>query len=92
MLFGIRYLKASPTTYVIQFKGGKVVREGPGLSFYYFAPRAVIVEVPLSSVDVPFVFNEVSSDFQDVTIQGQQRARQGPPGRRQVACARQCGR
>jgi hypothetical protein len=47
------------------------VREGPGLSFYYFAPRAVIVQVPLSSEDVPFVFNEVSADFQDVTLQGQ---------------------
>lgn len=70
-MFGIRYLKAGPTTYVIQFVNGKPVREGPGLSFYYFAPRAVLVEVPLSSTDVPFVFNEVSADFQDVTIQGQ---------------------
>ena len=41
------------------------------MSFFYFAPRAVIVQVPLSSVDVPFVFNEVSADFQEVTIQGQ---------------------
>jgi hypothetical protein len=81
VLFGIRYLRASPTTYVIQFKHGKVVRERPGLSFYYFAPRAVIVEVPLSSVDVPFVFNEVSSDFQDVTIQGQLTYRIADPKR-----------
>lgn len=70
-MFGVRYLKAGPTTYVIQFANGKLVREGPGLSFYYFAPRTVIAQVPLSSVDVPFVFNEVSADFQDVTIQGQ---------------------
>ena len=69
-MFGIRYLKAGPTTYVIQFASGQAVREGPGLSFYYFAPRAVIVQVPLSSVDVPFVFNEVTADFQDVTLQG----------------------
>ncbi len=70
-MFGVRYLKAGPTTYVIQFVNGKPEREGPGLSFYYFAPRSVIVQVPLSSVDVPFVFSEVSADFQDVTIQGQ---------------------
>jgi regulator of protease activity HflC (stomatin/prohibitin superfamily) len=70
-VFGIRYLKAGPTTYVMQFVNGKAVREGPGLSFFYFAPRAVLVEVPLSSEDVPFVFNEVSADFQDVTLQGQ---------------------
>jgi hypothetical protein len=70
-VFGINYLKAGPTTYVMQFVNGRAVREGPGLSFYYFAPRSVIVQVPLSSEDVPFVFNEVSADFQDVTLQGQ---------------------
>jgi regulator of protease activity HflC (stomatin/prohibitin superfamily) len=70
IVFGIRYLKAGPTTYVIKFVNGKPVREGAGLSFYYFAPRAVIVQVPLSSEDVPFVFNEVSADFQEVTLQG----------------------
>ena len=41
-MFGICYLKAAPTTYVIQFVTGKAVREGPGLSFYYFAPRSEI--------------------------------------------------
>jgi len=66
---------------VIQFAHGKPVREGAGLSFYYFAPRAVIVQVPLSSVDVPFVFNEVSADFQDVTIQGQLTYRVADPKR-----------
>jgi regulator of protease activity HflC (stomatin/prohibitin superfamily) len=40
-------------------------------SFYYFAPNATLVRVPLSTVDAPFVFNEVSSDFQTLTIQGQ---------------------
>jgi len=70
-MFGVGYLKAAPTSFVIQYINGKPVREGPGLSFYYFAPRSVIVLVPLGSVDVPFVFNEVSSDFQEVTIQGQ---------------------
>src|SRR3974377_193006 len=59
-MLGFRYLKSSPTTYVIQYVAGKAVREGPALSFYYFVPRSVIVQVPLSSVDVPFVFNEVT--------------------------------
>ena len=27
--------------------------------------------MPLSTADVPFVFNEVTADFQDATIQGQ---------------------
>jgi regulator of protease activity HflC (stomatin/prohibitin superfamily) len=41
------------------------------MSFLYFAPTSVVVLVPISSRDVPFVFNEVTADFQDVTIQGQ---------------------
>ena len=70
-MFGLRYAKASPSTYLIQYRNGQPVREGTGLAFFYFAPNASLVSVPLESVDVPFMFNEVSSDFQDVTVQGQ---------------------
>lgn len=70
-MFGIGFIKAPPTNYVMHFRNGQVVREGPGLSFYYYAPTSTIISVPLSSVDVPFVFNEVTADFQNVTIQGQ---------------------
>ncbi len=69
-MFGISYLKAPPTTYVLHYTGGKVVREGAGLSFFYYSPTAIIVHVPLASSDVPFVFNEVTADFQDATVQG----------------------
>ncbi|MCA9186180.1 MAG: hypothetical protein KDA99_11195, partial [Planctomycetales bacterium] len=70
-MFGIRYIKVPPTIHVMQFKGGSVVREGAGLSFFYFAPASTLVHVPLSSSGVPFVFNEVTADFQDATIQGE---------------------
>ncbi|HEY3965663.1 MAG TPA: hypothetical protein VGM05_13985 [Planctomycetaceae bacterium] len=70
-MLGFRYLKATPTTHVLHYRGGKIVQEGAGLSFWYFAPTAVIAQVPVSSRDVPFVFNEVTADFQDVTIQGE---------------------
>lgn len=70
-MFGLRYTKVPPTTYVIQYRGGSVVRSGPGLSFFYYAPTSLIVEVPIASVDAPFVFNEVTADYQDATIQGE---------------------
>jgi len=70
-MFGVRYVKASPSTYVIQYRSGQPVREGTGLAFFYFAPNASLVSVPLESVDVPFMFHEVTSDFQEVTVQGQ---------------------
>src|SRR5579864_2233923 len=70
-MLGFRYLKATPTTHVLHYRAGQLVHDGVGLSFWYFSPTAVIAQVPISSRDVPFVFNEVTSDFQDVTIQGE---------------------
>ncbi|HMP78306.1 MAG TPA: SPFH domain-containing protein, partial [Pirellulaceae bacterium] len=70
-MLGFRYLKSPPTRHVLLYKNGQAVRQGAGVSFWYFAPTATIVSVELGSVDVPFVFEEVSADFQDVTIQGQ---------------------
>jgi len=70
-MFGIRFIKVEPTDFVLQFKRGKVVREGAGLSFFCFAPTTSLVRIPVGSVDVPFIFEEVTADFQEVTVQGQ---------------------
>src|SRR5215470_4076017 len=70
-MLGIRFMKAAPTTYVLQFKDGRARREGAGRSFFYYAPASTIVTVPLESADVPFAFQESTADFQTVTIQGQ---------------------
>ncbi|MCB1094024.1 MAG: SPFH domain-containing protein [Verrucomicrobiae bacterium] len=70
-MFGVRYIKFDPTQYVIQYKAGKVVREGAGLSFFYFAPSVSLVALPLQTSDAPFMFEETTSDFQEITIQGQ---------------------
>jgi len=67
----IRYMKATPTTYVLQFKNGRLRREGSGLSFFYYAPTTTLVTVPLESADVPFAFQETTADFQTVALQGQ---------------------
>lgn len=80
-MMGIRYLKTAPTTYVLHYGGGSLKKEGPGLSFWYYAPTSVIAAVPLGSVDVPFAFSEVASDFQAVTIQGQLTYRVADPKR-----------
>lgn len=70
-MLGYKYIKTNSTTYVIQYKNGKPVREGTGLSFFYFAPSSSLVAVPMESVDAAFMFNDVSADFQTVSIQGQ---------------------
>ena len=53
-MLGIRYLKAAPTTYVIQHVAGAVKREGPGLSFFYYAPGSTLVAVPLATMMIAF--------------------------------------
>lgn len=70
-MFGFRYVKSSPSHYLLQFRNGRIVREGSGLAFFYFAPRSTLVSVPLNAVDVPFMFEEITRDFQSVTLQGQ---------------------
>jgi len=69
-MFGFRFIKVQPTQYILQYSGGKVVREGAGLSFFYFAPTASLVLIPMEGKDAPFIFNEVTSDFQEVDVQG----------------------
>lgn len=70
-MFGFRFIKFQPSEYVLKYRNGKIVREGAGLSFYYYAPSTSIVVVPVGSMDAPFIFEEVTSDFQTVTVQGQ---------------------
>jgi len=69
-MFGIRYIKVPPTTYLLQYRRGQLAREGPGLAFFYYAPVTSLVAVPSGSADVPFMFEERTADFQTVTVQG----------------------
>ncbi len=77
----LAYMKAAPTTYVLHYQSGRLRREGPGLSFFYLLPPSTIVAVPLASRGVPFVFNEITGDFQAVTLQGQLTYRVADPRR-----------
>lgn len=69
-MLGVKFIKAEPTTYLMQVKGGKVVREGTGQSFFYFAPTSSLVSVPVGSQILPYIFEQVTVDFQSVTVQG----------------------
>src|SRR5580765_4410924 len=80
-MFGIRFIKVQPTTYLLQYRGGRIVRQGSGLSFFYYAPTTSLVSVPVGSSDIPFIFQETTGDFQAVTVQGQVTYRVGEPKR-----------
>lgn len=70
-MLGFQFIKVDPTMFLMQYKRGRLVKEGTGLSFFYFAPVTSLVAVPVASTDIPFIFKEVTSDYQDITIQGQ---------------------
>ena len=65
------YYKSDPTDYILLYHRGKVLREGTGLAFFYWTPTASIVSVPISTMDVPFILNEATGNFQAITVQGQ---------------------
>jgi regulator of protease activity HflC (stomatin/prohibitin superfamily) len=70
-MFGMQFIKVDPTVYLMQYRRGRLVKKGMGLSFFYFAPTTSLVAVPVGSTDLPFIFKEVTADFQEVTVQGQ---------------------
>jgi regulator of protease activity HflC (stomatin/prohibitin superfamily) len=70
-MFGIGFFKGQPTDFIIRYRGGSEVASGLGLSFFFTRYNTQIVAVPTQSLDANFIFNEVSRDYQDVTIQGQ---------------------
>jgi SPFH domain/Band 7 family protein len=78
-MLGVRFIKSQPTTYLMQFKSGRIVREGAGQSFFYHGPTSAIVAVPIGSKDQGFIFEQVTADFQSVTVQGQVSYRVGEP-------------
>lgn len=80
-MFGINFIKFQPNIYALKYKNGKIVKEGIGLSFFYHAPTTSLVSIPVSGIDTPFIFKEITKDFQLVTIQGQLSFRISSPTR-----------
>ena len=70
-MFGVRFIKVQPTTYLLQYKNGQLKRQGLGLAFYYYAPTTSLVAVSVASNDAPFIFAETTADFQELSLQGQ---------------------
>jgi SPFH domain/Band 7 family protein len=70
-MLGLRFIKAEPTSYLMAFQNGRIVREGVGLSFFYYSPTTNLVAVPLAIREQPFIFEKITADFQTVSVQGQ---------------------
>jgi regulator of protease activity HflC (stomatin/prohibitin superfamily) len=80
-MLGIKYLKTPPTVHVIQYTRGQPKRRGAGLSFFYYAPITSLVVVPTGSEEAPFMIEQVTKDFQQVTVQGRVTYRVNEPNK-----------
>ncbi|SEC34547.1 SPFH domain-containing protein [Bradyrhizobium erythrophlei] len=69
-MFGLRFIKAQPTTYLMKYRRGAATQQGAGLSGFYYGPVTSLVAVPIGSRDAAFIFQQIARDFQALTIQG----------------------
>jgi regulator of protease activity HflC (stomatin/prohibitin superfamily) len=69
-MFGWKFVKFEPNFYIHVIKKGKIVKEGQGLSFWFYSLTTSIIKIPSETKNVPFVYEETSNDFQTLTIQG----------------------
>jgi hypothetical protein len=67
----LSYLKSDPGHFILQYSKGRKIRSGVGLCFWYFSPTNTIIKVPVNSNDAPFIFDEVTADYQEITVQGE---------------------
>ncbi|MFD4620687.1 SPFH domain-containing protein [Streptomyces sp. NPDC058475] len=66
---GWRHLRGAPTAHVRHHGSGRLVHDGPGLSFWYRALTAALSEVPVDDRELAMTFHARTSDFQDVAVQ-----------------------
>jgi regulator of protease activity HflC (stomatin/prohibitin superfamily) len=77
----IRHFRAEPTAYVLRYRRGRLVAEGPGLAFWFRPLHTAIAELPVDDRELPFLFRVRSADFQEVTVQGAISFRVADPAR-----------
>ncbi|MDH5360249.1 MAG: SPFH domain-containing protein [Gammaproteobacteria bacterium] len=66
-----KYYKGEPNSYVIRYRNGVMKTHGPGLTFWYMPLTTSVASVPIVSQDAPFIFNETTANYQEISIQGQ---------------------
>lgn len=67
--FGWRHLRAAPTAHIRHHRRGRLVHDGPGLSFWFRPLTAALSEVPVDDRELSVSFHARTSDFQDVGVQ-----------------------
>ncbi|MGC0329015.1 regulator of protease activity HflC (stomatin/prohibitin superfamily) [Streptomyces sp. SAI-170] len=66
---GMRHLRGAPTSHIRHHRSGRLVHDGPGLSFWFRPLTAALSEVPVDDRELAMTFHARTSDFQDVAVQ-----------------------
>lgn len=77
---GWRHLRSAPTAHIRHQRGGRLVHDGTGLSFWFRALSAALSEVPVDDRELAMAFHARTADFQDVSIQSTVTYRIADPG------------
>ncbi len=64
------HLRSEAASHVIRYRGGRAVRSGRGVAFWFRPLNTAIAEMPLDDQELPFLFRGRSSDLQEVVAQG----------------------
>ncbi|MHA1990639.1 MAG: SPFH domain-containing protein [Candidatus Hodarchaeales archaeon] len=66
----VKHFKGEPSKFIIKYVSGNIKKKGLGISFYYFNHNTIIVSIPATTIDSNFIFNEITQNFQSISIQG----------------------
>ncbi|MGW6270344.1 SPFH domain-containing protein [Streptomyces sp. NPDC055060] len=66
---GVHHLRSAPTAHIRHHKRGRLVHDGPGLSFWFRPLSAALSEVPVDDRELAVTFHARTADFQDVAVQ-----------------------
>lgn len=65
----ISHLRAEPNQYILHFRGGKLVRQGAGLAYWFQPLAAAVAQLPVEDIESTVVLHERSADFQELMVQ-----------------------
>lgn len=69
-LFWMRHLRSEATSHILQFRDGRLLREGRGLAFWFYPMAAAVAEVPIDDRDLNYSFKGRTRDYQEMVVQG----------------------
>lgn len=66
----VKHFKGEPSEFIIKYHGNKIKKAGQGLNFFYALYKTNIVSIPITTIDSNFIFNEITNNYQKVSLQG----------------------